>query len=220
MAHSVMRMFAQRMRHSAFRAVGQQAESGQELAREMRRALAADNVPDGHKASDLTDSACNISLQRMRDLTLRQDLKLHDGAGPSSIKQVFQGQRVLLVGLPGGKVCAEKHLAGYLEKLGELKAKELDKVICVVPGDCELLKKKKEECKGNDKVAFVEDRGYGFSRMLGMDRGGEGPPTQRYAGIVENGILLKLKVEKHPREVDVSSIDNILKLWDDLNNKK
>lgn len=42
------------------------------------------------------------------------------------------------------------------------------------------------------QVTFLEDPDNGFARMLGMDRVGDGPPTQRYAGIVENGILLKL----------------------------
>lgn len=48
------------------------------------------DVPAGHKGSDLSDSVCNISLQRMRDLTLREDLKLSGEAGPIPLKKVFQ----------------------------------------------------------------------------------------------------------------------------------
>lgn len=225
MAYSALRALSKR-----FRQVSLGVNSGQCVAAQQgvrgdaaRRPLAADasthNVPAGHKGSDLSDSVCNISLQRMRDLTLRQDLKFSGDSGEMSLKDAFQGHRSLLVGLPGGKTCAEQHLPGFLKKLNDLSSKELDKVICIVPQDCKLLKAKREASKGNAKIMFLEDPGNGFARMLGMDRIGDGPPTQRYAGIVENGILLKLAVEKHPREVDVSSIDSVLKLWDYLNSK-
>lgn len=65
------------------------------LGQNGRRLLADDkssiqNVPAGHKGSDLSDAKCNISLQRMRDLTLRQDLKLTGASGPTALKEVFQ----------------------------------------------------------------------------------------------------------------------------------
>jgi hypothetical protein len=48
------------------------------------------NVPEGHWNSDLTDVACNIGLNRRRDLTLRQDLALFKQQSKYSLADVFK----------------------------------------------------------------------------------------------------------------------------------
>lgn len=69
------------------------------------------NVPAGHKGSDLTDSICNISLQRMRDLTLRQDLQLAGEGGQVPLKDVFQvGISYLCIFLLPGKMLSSPKL--------------------------------------------------------------------------------------------------------------
>jgi hypothetical protein len=48
------------------------------------------NVPEGHWNSDLSDVACNIGLNRRRDLTLRQDLSLFRQESKYSLADVFK----------------------------------------------------------------------------------------------------------------------------------
>ena len=47
-------------------------------------------VPAGHQNSDLSDVACNISLNRRRDLSLRQDLKVVENGKRASIAEVMR----------------------------------------------------------------------------------------------------------------------------------
>ena len=52
-----------------------------------------------------------------------------------------QGSKALLVGFPGGKVCTEAHIPGYVAAVPELKAAGVDKVVCVTVGDPEAVQK-------------------------------------------------------------------------------
>jgi hypothetical protein len=52
------------------------------------------NVPEGHRGSDLSSTVCNIGLGRRRDLTLRQDLCLHAADGAKlTLATVFKARR-------------------------------------------------------------------------------------------------------------------------------
>ena len=48
------------------------------------------DVPEGHKNSDLSQAACNISLSRRRELTLRQDVKVEVNGQTKSLADVFK----------------------------------------------------------------------------------------------------------------------------------
>ncbi|KAK9845889.1 hypothetical protein WJX81_005213 [Elliptochloris bilobata] len=75
---------------------------------------------------------------------------------------------------------------------------------------------------GKKAVAFADKDG-SFSRLLGVEIGDakEGEPkTQRYAALVEDGILLKLMVEKSVADVKVSSAEAMLQLIKDLQSLK
>jgi hypothetical protein len=84
----------------AFRAAVSQLPAAQQAAQSLAPAYAAAysaaperstyNVPEGHWGSDLTDVACNIGLNRRRDLTLRQDLALYKHQTKFSLADVFK----------------------------------------------------------------------------------------------------------------------------------
>lgn len=49
------------------------------------------NVPAGHINSDLSNTKCHIGLGRLRDLTMRQDLRLVDeGGSEHTLAQLFK----------------------------------------------------------------------------------------------------------------------------------
>lgn len=52
------------------------------------------NVPAGHAKSDLRDVACNIRLSRMRDITLRRDIRLYDENTAFTLEQIFKVNRL------------------------------------------------------------------------------------------------------------------------------
>eukprot|EP00210_Caulerpa_lentillifera_P006167 g5892.t1 len=170
------------------------------------------NIPAGHKKSDLRDVACNIRLSRMRDITLRRDIRLYENDKSLTLEQIFKGTKALLVGVPGGKVCCQQHLPGYLEKTNELGRNMLDKIIIVSSSSNDDQLNKLMKSSDKTKVCFYEDRDLSFARMLGLERD-EGPKTQRFAAVLNDGILLRINVEKHPREVKETSYDVLLDIW-------
>ncbi len=64
------------------------------------------SVPAGHQNSDLDSVACNISLNRRRDLTLRQDLYVFENGKKATIADVMKVRAIMHVqqkhGMHGG----------------------------------------------------------------------------------------------------------------------
>lgn len=47
-------------------------------------------------------------------------------------------------------------------------------------------------------------------RMLGLEMSDSGLPCQRFAGVVDNGILLRLKVEGTPGDLQLTAVQSML----------
>jgi peroxiredoxin len=56
----------------------------------------------------------------------------------------------------------------------------------------------------------LTDKDQGFMRLLGLELGPTGPQCQRFAGVVDNGILLRLKVEASPGDLKLTHVQNML----------
>ena len=156
------------------------------------------DVPAGHLNSDLSMAVCNIGLGRRRDLTLRGDLCLWSGAGKrTSLKEVLGGKRVLLVGYPGGPVCTDRHIPNYIAMSEQLRKEGVEKIVAVTVDSPEavLAHSSKHHLRGS-MVEMLADKNAGLVRLLGVDLGAvdstSEPRTQRFAAIVDDGILLKL----------------------------
>ncbi|KAI8464571.1 MAG: Redoxin-domain-containing protein [Monoraphidium minutum] len=177
------------------------------------------NVPLGHQDSDLSSVACHIGLGRRRDLTMREDLGLWKNCDTRlTLAEVFRGAKALLVGFPGGKVCTEQHIPGYIAAIPELKAAGVDKVVCITVGDPDTVRKWAAD-NGFDKdtaLCVLADRDQGFMRALGLELGAEGPACQRFAAVVDNGILLRLKVEHTPGDLKLTHVQGMLKTFKDF----
>ncbi|GFR49490.1 hypothetical protein Agub_g11429 [Astrephomene gubernaculifera] len=194
----------------------QQAKRLFGAAAELRR---GGPVPDGHLNSDLSPTVCHIGLGRRRDLTLRQDLRLWQGDKQLTLAEVFKGKNVVLVGFPGGPVCVEQHIPGYIAQSEKLGSMGVDKVLCVtvdLPEQVAGLAAKLGLGSGS-KVELLADRNGGVVRLLGLEMGSPeaaaGPKCQRYAGVVEDGVLLKLRVESTPADLKVTDAKSMIELW-------
>jgi len=174
------------------------------------------NVPEGHRGSDLSSTVCNIGLGRRRDLTLRQDLCLHAADGAKlTLATVFKGKKVLLVGFPGGPVCEQQHVPGYVKMADALAKEGVDQVALVSVAEPAALRawaeKQGLKADGGRLALFADGKG-AFARALGVELPAK-PACQRYAAVVEDGILLKLKVENSPAELKVTDAASMLALF-------
>lgn len=130
-------------------------------------------------------------------------------------QELFGGKKVVLFAVPGAftPTCSEKHLPGYIEKAAEIKAKGVDDIICVSVNDAFVMGAWGKERGAGDAVRMVADGNGDFAKALGLDFDGSGigfgVRSQRYAAIVEDGVVTKLAVEE-PMKFEVSSAEAIL----------
>ena len=140
------------------------------------------------------------------------------GGAPQPVKtdDLFSGKKVVVFALPGAftPTCSAKHLPGFVQHADELKAKGVDAIACVSVNDAFVMGAWGEQQKVGDKVAMLADGNGDFTRALGLEMDGTkfgmGKRSQRYAMIVDNGVVKALDVEE-PGAFSVSSAEYVLK---------
>ena len=138
-----------------------------------------------------------------------------DGPNKVSTDEVFKGKTVALFAVPGAftPTCSAKHLPGFIEKAGEIKAKGVDTIACVSVNDVFVMDAWGKSQNAGDDVVMLADGNGDFAQAIGlvMDGTGFGMGTrsQRFSMIVKDGVVSELNVEA-PGEFKVSSADHIL----------
>ena len=136
--------------------------------------------------------------------------------GPKEITtdELFGGKRVVLFAVPGAftRTCSERHLPSYVGNAAALTAKGVDTIACVSVNDAFVMGAGGKEHKA-DKIMMLGDGNADFVRAIGLEldriKEGMGVRSQRYAMLVENGVVKALNVEK-PGEYAVSSAEAML----------
>jgi len=129
--------------------------------------------------------------------------------------ELFGGKKVVLFAVPGAftPTCSEKHLPGFIEKADAIRAKGVDDIICMSVNDAFVMDAWGKDRGAGDKVTLIADGNGDLSKALGLDFDGSGigfgVRAQRFAAIVEDGVVKKLAVEK-PMAFEVSDADSIL----------
>ena len=128
----------------------------------------------------------------------------------------FKGKKVVLFALPGAftPTCSAKHLPGFVEKAAEIKGKGVDAIACLSVNDAFVMNAWGKEQKAEGKVQMLADGNGDFTRAVGLELDGSGyglgKRSQRYAMVVQDGVVKALNVEK-PGSFEVSSAEAILK---------
>ncbi len=132
-----------------------------------------------------------------------------------STDELFGGKKVVLFAVPGAftPTCSNQHLPGFVERAAEIKAKGVDDIICMSVNDAFVMDAWGKDRGVGDHVRMIADGNGDLAKALGLDFDGSGigfgPRCQRFAAIVENGIVTKLAVEA-PMKFEVSSAEAIL----------
>ena len=139
-----------------------------------------------------------------------------DGMQTITTDQLFKGKKVVLFALPGAftPTCSAKHLPGFVQNADQIKAKGVDTIACLSVNDAFVMNAWGKDQKVGDKVTMLADGNADFSKAVGltMDGTGYGMGTraQRYAMVVQDGVVKALNVEA-PGAFEVSSAESILK---------
>jgi len=129
--------------------------------------------------------------------------------------ELFGGKKVVIFAVPGAftPTCSNQHLPGFIEQADAIRAKGVDDIICMSVNDAFVMDAWGKDRGAGDKVRMVADGNGEFSKALGLDFDGSGIGfglrCQRFAAIVDDGVVTKLAVEE-PMKFDVSSADAIL----------
>ncbi len=147
----------------------------------------------------------HISLKEMTEQGPR-DAKLED---------VFRGKKVVVFAVPGAftPTCSAKHLPGFVERADEIKAKGIDDIVCIAVNDVFVMGAWANASGAKGKVRLLADGNAEFTKAIGLELDasgfGMGLRSQRYAMIVEDGVVKELLVEPGPG-LSVSSADSVL----------
>ncbi len=139
-----------------------------------------------------------------------------DGMKEMTTDEIFGKGKVVLFALPGAftPTCSAKHLPGYIEKQADLKAKGVEKIVCLSVNDAFVMNAWGKDQKVEDKVMMIADGNAEFTKAVGLDMDGSGfgmgLRSKRYAMVTENGIVKSLSVEA-PGQFEVSSAESVLK---------
>ena len=144
-------------------------------------------------------------------------MQMKDG-GPKPVKtdELFSGKKVVVFALPGAftPTCSAKHLPGFIQNADAIHQKGVDAIACVSVNDAFVMGAWGDQQHAGDKVMMLADGNGDFTRALGLDmdasRFGMGQRSQRFAMVVDNGVVKTLDVEE-PGAFAVSSAEHVMK---------
>jgi glutaredoxin/glutathione-dependent peroxiredoxin len=140
-----------------------------------------------------------------------------DGPKPKTTDELFKGKKVVLFAVPGAftPTCNNNHLPGFLKNADAIKAKGIDAIAVTGVNDVFVMEAWKKSSGAAGKIEFLADGSGNWARAMGLTADlterGLGVRSQRYAMLVDDGVVKKLNVEDAPGKAEISSADNLLK---------
>lgn len=131
-----------------------------------------------------------------------------------STDDLFGGKKVVMFAVPGAftPTCSQAHLPGYVVNADAIKAKGVDRIICLSVNDAFVMGAWGEAANA-EELMMVGDGNGDFTAAMGLQMDGSGfglgTRSQRYAMIVDDGTVTKLAVEA-AGQLDVSAAEAIL----------
>lgn len=138
-----------------------------------------------------------------------------DGPQNISTDELFNGKTVVLFSVPGAftPTCDAKHLPGFVEKAGMIKAKGVDTIACMAVNDVFVMNAWGKHSNVGDQVLMLADGNGEYAKALGLEMDatgfGMGLRGKRFAIVAKDGVVTRLDVEA-PGEFKVSSAESIL----------
>ncbi len=147
------------------------------------------------------------------------DVELRRMAGktpePVRSSDVLGKGKVVLLAVPGAftPTCSDYHLPGFVHRASEIHDKGVDTIACLAVNDAFVMGAWGRERKVGDQVLMLADGNAEFTRAMGLEadmtKAGLGVRSQRYAAIIEDGVVTALFVEPEPG-LKVSSAESVL----------
>ena len=151
---------------------------------------------------------------------LPPDLKFRvmgpEGPAWKTTEEVFKGKKVVLFAVPGAftPTCHKNHLPSFVKNAAAIKGKGVDTIAVTGVNDVFVMDAWKK-ASGGDAIEFLADGSGNWAKALGLTADlterGLGVRSQRYAMVVQDGVVKALNIEDAPGKADISGADNLLK---------
>ncbi|MEE4338167.1 peroxiredoxin [Erythrobacter sp.] len=136
--------------------------------------------------------------------------------GPQQVQagEYFAGKKVALFSVPGAftPTCSAKHLPGFVDKAGDLKAKGIDEIVGTAVNDAFVMEAWNKS-GGSDDITMLADGNADFVEALGLTMDGSGygmgKRGQRFSMVINDGVVEQLNIEA-PGDFKVSSAEYML----------
>ena len=143
-------------------------------------------------------------------------LKVMGEKGPQDVStsDMFGGKKVVLFAVPGAftPTCSAAHLPGFVANADKIKAKGVDKIVCMAVNDAFVMDAW-GKAQNAEELTMAADGSGVLTAALGLEMDasgfGMGVRSQRFALIAEDGKITTLNVEA-PGQLDVSTAETIL----------
>ncbi|MGI9309949.1 MAG: peroxiredoxin [bacterium] len=152
--------------------------------------------------------------ERIPNVTLAKSTP--DGPADITTDEIFAGKKVVLFALPGAytPTCSQAHLPGFVVQRDALAAKGVDTVACLSVNDAFVMGAW-GAAHNADEILMLADGSHAFTDALGLALDltamHMGIRSQRYAMVVEDGVVAQLQVEAGGA-FEVSDAETILGL--------
>jgi glutaredoxin/glutathione-dependent peroxiredoxin len=140
-----------------------------------------------------------------------------DGPQPRATDEIFKGRKIALVGVPGAftPTCSLNHVPTYIEKEAALRAKGIAQIAVTAVNDVFVMNAWAKSLGVDDGFLFLADGSGTFAKAIGLtldlSERGLGLRSQRYAMIVDDGVVTKLTIEPTAGKADVTNAEELLK---------
>jgi peroxiredoxin len=137
------------------------------------------------------------------------------GPEATTSTEVLGSGKVVLFAVPGAftPTCSDHHLPGFVMRAEDLKAKGVDKIVCVSVNDPFVMSAWGSDQKVGRSVVMLADGNGEFTDAIGLPMDGSGfglgSRSQRYAAIIDQGVITWLAVEPGPG-LQASSVEEVL----------
>ncbi len=147
------------------------------------------------------------------------DMKLHavtnGEVAELQTASLFAGKTVALFGVPGAftGTCQMKHVPSYLGNAAALRAKGVDRIVCLAVNDKDVMKAWQKHTGAEADIVFLADGNGAFTKAIGLDAdyspNGMGLRSRRFSMVVKDGVVKSLNLEE-PGKFDKSSAETLL----------